>query len=123
MRKPLMIALAVATMAAGFSAGAQVPSPARPGLNAPGPSTPTPQRSHQIRRELTNLDRTIDRAEARHRRSSQNARRLRRDVADIRRMHTRFSRNGLTSHQVRILQDRVNDVRRRLRMKQVNWSR
>lgn len=123
MRKVLVsIALASATVAST----AIVVSPA---MAQPGRGYQQPNRGHQqavhreIRQDINELERRIQRAQQRRTISPREAQGLRREAIQIRQLYNRFSRNGLDRREVRELEQRINRVHRQLRFEQRDWNR
>jgi hypothetical protein len=83
----------------------------------------TPERTGAIRNQIWRLDRDIDRAAQRRAISRVEARQLNRQVQVLRTQYNRYARNGLTFNEVRYLQQRVNNIRVRLRMDRLDWDR
>jgi hypothetical protein len=76
---------------------------------------PTPGRDNQIRADINNLNRNIDRAITRRTISNREATGLRREVAEIQRLYTQYARNGLTQTEQRTLRNRVDRIENVLR--------
>jgi hypothetical protein len=76
---------------------------------------PTPGRDNQIRADINNLNRSIDRAIARRTISNREATGLRRDATEIQRLYTQYARNGLTQTEQRTLRNRVDRIESTLR--------
>jgi hypothetical protein len=111
MRKLLIpIALATASVALAAPASAQHWQP-RPAATA------------QIRQDIGQLDRQIQRARQRRTISPREATSLRREAAQVRRNYAVYQRGGLNRAEVRSLQTQVNRVRVRLRLEQRDWDR
>ena len=83
----------------------------------------TPARNAEIRQDINQLDRAIDRAAARRTISPREASGLRRQARDVQRLYARYQRDGLSRGEARQLQDRVNSVRVALRMERRDWDR
>ncbi len=66
----------------------------------------------QLRSQIAQLDRQIDRAEHRRLLSWSEANRLERRVENLKDMHQRYARNGFTRAELRILDRRVETVHR-----------
>lgn len=77
----------------------------------------------EIREDIQQLDRRIQRAEQRRTISRREATSLRRDASNIRRTYGLYTRNGLDRREVQDLQRRVNIVHARLRYEQRDWDR
>jgi len=88
-----------------------------------------PGRGHQqvihreIRQDINELERRIQRAQQRRTISAREAVALRRQAIQIRQLHARYARNGLNRNEVRELQTRINRVHRQLRFEQRDWDR
>lgn len=67
-----------------------------------------------IEREITQLERQVSRNDNRDRISEREAAGLRRDVAQLRWTYRSYARDGLSSREVRSLQDRIQRIRHRL---------
>ncbi len=76
----------------------------------------TPARAEAIRNQINELQRRIDRNDWRGRISDREARSLRNDVARLQRQFRSYNRNGLSNQEMRILQNRIDNVRTRLHM-------
>lgn len=113
----LMAATALGAAAIPTAASAQVT------IRFGAPGYWTPERTNAIRQQIWNLERDIDRATRNGRLSRGEARSLRNNVRSLRNQYQVFSRNGLNFQEVRVLQDRVNRIRTRLRMERLDWDR
>lgn len=67
-----------------------------------------------IEREISQLERQVARSDNRDRISEREASALRRDVAQLRWTYRSYARNGLSSGEVRNLQDRIQRIRHKL---------
>ncbi|MCW1402567.1 hypothetical protein OKA06_09585 [Novosphingobium sp. MW5] len=67
-----------------------------------------------IEREISQLERQVARSDNRDRISEREAAGLRRDVAQLRWTYRSYARNGLSSGEVRNLQDRIQRIRHKL---------
>lgn len=67
-----------------------------------------------IEREITQLERQVSRSDNRDRISEREAAGLRRDVAQLRWTYRSYARDGLSSREVRNLQDRIQRIRHKL---------
>ena len=67
-----------------------------------------------IEREIAQLERQVSRNDNRDRISEREAAGLRRDVAQLRWTYRSYARDGLSSREVRTLQDRIQRIRHRL---------
>ena len=67
-----------------------------------------------IEREITQLERQVNRGDNRDRISEREAAGLRRDVAQLRWTYRSYARDGLSNREVRTLQDRIQRIRHRL---------
>lgn len=81
-----------------------------------------PSVQQQIRSDINQLDRQIERSQQRRVISQREAQSLRRDALQLRRTLIRFSRNGLDRTEVRQLEISVNQVRQRLRLERRDWD-
>ena len=82
----------------------------------------TPARNSEIRQDIQQLNRAIDRAAARRTISQREATGLRRQARDVQRLYAHYQRDGLSRDEVRQLQSRVNSVRVALRMERRDWD-
>ncbi len=127
MRK-LFVSIALATATVASTAVVMTPAMAQPGRGyqqPPGRGNVTHQRAIQseIRQDINELDRRIQRAEQRRTISRREATALRREAIQIRQLHNRYARNGLDRREVRELEQRINRVHRQLRFEQRDWNR
>jgi chromosome segregation ATPase len=90
-------------LAASLALGIAVPASAA-AWNAPG----------QLRQQIAQLDRQIDRAEANRTISRWEARQLDQRVANIRAMFNSYARGGFTRQELKNLDNRVDEVKRQL---------
>ncbi|MFM6932353.1 MAG: hypothetical protein ACKOUT_08940 [Novosphingobium sp.] len=67
-----------------------------------------------IEREIAQLERQVNRGDNRDRISEREAAGLRRDVAQLRWTYRSYARDGLSSREVRTLQDKIQRIRARL---------
>jgi len=81
----------------------------------------SPQLADAIRRDVQDLKNQIDRAYAKRRIGRNDAVELRREALDIQRQSVWSRRGGLSRDEVRMIQDRVNSVRSRLRLERRDW--
>lgn len=120
-RLPQFIAPALASiLAGGFTLGAmpaQAASydrngpPARYGDSHRAADRYAASRSALVRADIDNLRRDIDRAAARRIISQREAAGLRRDAAEIQRLHASYARGGLDSRELQTLQRKVDRIR------------
>jgi cation diffusion facilitator CzcD-associated flavoprotein CzcO len=113
----LMTATALGAAAIPAAANAQVT------IRYGTPGYWTPERSNAIRQQIWRLDRDIDRAAQNRRITRREEVGLRRDVQWLRNQYNAYSRNGLNFQEVRTLQNRVNQVRAKLRLERSDWDR
>lgn len=113
----LMAATALGAAAIPTAASAQV------SIQFGGPGYWTPERSNSIRTQIWALDRDIDRAERNRTITRRESSGLRRDVRNLQNQFQVYNRNGLNFQEVRTLQQRVNNVRTRLRLERADWDR
>jgi hypothetical protein len=113
----LMTATALGAAAIPAAANAQVT------IRFGTPGYWTPERSNAIRQQIWRLDRDIDRAAQNRRITRREEVGLRRDVQWLRNQYNAYSRNGLNFQEVRTLQNRVNQVRAKLRLERSDWDR
>lgn len=71
--------------------------------------------SHAIRQRIDELQRMVNRNDRRERISEREAAGLRRDVAHLRETYRAMNRDGLSVRESRLLTQRINAVRERLR--------
>ena len=69
---------------------------------------------HEIGREIRQLDRQVDIAKARHQISWREAANLERKVDRLQRLYRNYSRDGLSRSELRVLDNRVDQVKRDL---------
>lgn len=79
--------------------------------NAPQTSV----RDNQLRADISNLNRSIERAVQRRTLTSREAAGYRNDVVQIQRLYTQYARNGLTLAEQRTLRSRVDGLENQLR--------
>lgn len=82
----------------------------------------TPARNSEIRQDINSLRQAINRAAARRTISAREATGLRADARQIQMLYARYARNGLTRAEVTTLENRVNTVRRQLRLERRDWD-
>ena len=70
--------------------------------------------ANAIRTQIEQLERRIQRTDGRDRISEREAASLRRAVYSLRQQYRDYSRNGLTRREVQVLQNRIQQVRRRI---------
>ena len=75
-----------------------------------------------MRQEIAQLDRQIDRAQANRTISNREARQLDQRVANIRAMFNAYARGGFTRTELHNLDNRIDDVKRQLRMQSRDWN-
>lgn len=122
MRKVLVsIALAGATVAS--TAIVAAPAMAQPGRGHHQSDRFQQDIHREIRQDINELERRIQRAQQRRTISPREAQGLRREAIQIRQLYNRFSRNGLDRREVRELEQRINRVHRQLRFEQRDWDR
>ena len=95
--------LVTSALAASLALGIAVPASAA-AWNAPG----------QLRQQIAQLDRQIDRAAANRTISRWEARQLDQRVANIRAMFNNYARGGFTRQELKNLDNRVDEVKRQL---------
>lgn len=84
-------------------------------LGAAAPASAAPHNGHDnIRQEINQLDRQIDRAQERRLISMREADRLDRKVDQLRDLHVRYAKNGFTGTELRILDQRIDGVKRQI---------
>ncbi|KPH67362.1 hypothetical protein ACLIMP_00695 [Novosphingobium aerophilum] len=70
----------------------------------------TPNREAKIRSDIAGLRSQIDRAAARRTISQREATGLRRDAAEIQRLHASYARGGLNPREMQTLESKINRV-------------
>lgn len=88
-------------------------------LGAAAPASAAPHNGHDngrdnIRQEIAQLDRQIDRAQERRLISKREADRLDRKVDQLRDLHVRYAKSGFTRTELRILDQRIDGVKRQI---------
>lgn len=83
----------------------------------------TPVRDASIRSDINDLRRDIDRAAAHRAISEREARGLRREATDIRRLYASYARDGLSRWEVQSLQRKVDRVHVALHMERRDHDR
>jgi hypothetical protein len=101
----------IATLGLGMMAPAQAQSYGR----HHDAGRPTPVRDANIRADISNLNRAIDRAIARRTISNREATGLKREAVQVQRLYTQYARNGLTASETRTLRNRVDWIENALR--------
>ena len=96
---------------ASLALGLAVPASAAQ-WNAPG----------QVRQQIAELDWHIDRAQANRAITNREARMLDYRVANIRAMFNSYARGGFTRTELNNLDNRIDDVKRQLRMQKNDWD-
>jgi chromosome segregation ATPase len=91
-------------LAAALTLGAAVPASAAAWV----------QDARQLRSQIIQLDRQIDRAEQRRLLSSREANQLERRVENLKDLHSRYARNGFTRAELRVLDQRIDTVKRQV---------
>jgi len=120
MRKLNKIVAPALIAAMGLGVGISSAEAAPYGHHNPG--RPTPYRDANIRADIDNLNRNIDRAIARRTISPREAAGLKRQAVQVQRLYSAYARNGLTPAEVRTLQTRVDQIRSALRMERTDWN-
>jgi len=85
------------------------------GAAAPAMAQPTPYRSDGIRNQIEELAKRVNRSDNRDRISEREARALRSDVRRLQGQYRAFNRDGLQRNEVRTLQQRIDQIKVRLR--------
>jgi proline dehydrogenase len=109
------IVLSVAAAMAAGTAATAVPASAQTWR-----IQPVVQR--EIRQDINQLERRIERAAQRRVISPREASQLRRDADRLERSYYRFARNGLTRYEVAQLETGVNRLHQRLRIERRDWD-
>ena len=89
--------------------------PGQPNINHHVMGRPTPGSQSNIRSEINDLNRQINRAEERRTISKREANTLKRDVTQVQRLYTSYARNGLSRDETRTLQNRVDRIQSALK--------
>ncbi len=84
------------------------------GAAVPASAATWGQDARQLRSQITQLDRQIDRAEQRRLLSSREANQLERKVENLKDLHSRYARNGFTRAELRMLDQRIDTVKRQV---------
>lgn len=84
------------------------------GAAVPASAAPWQQDARELRNQIVQLDRLIDRAEQRRLLSSREANQLERKVENLKDLHSRYARNGFTRAELRILVRRIDTVKRQV---------
>ena len=95
--------LIASALAASLALGAAIPATAAPFQGA-----------GNIRQQIAQLDRKVERAESRHLISRQEAQRLDRLVNQVQNLHASLARNGLSRAELRVLDQRIDTVERKI---------
>ena len=80
----------------------------------PVAARPTTVRDAHVWQEIAQLDRAVDRANARHAVSGREAAGLHRQVGDLKQQYRRFAANGITPGEANTLKARVHAIEERL---------
>ena len=107
--------LSVAAAAAAVTATIAVPASAQAWRMQPAVE-------REIRQDINQLERRIDRAAQRRIISPREATSLRREADRLERTYYRFARNGFTRHEVAQLERGVNRLHQRLRIERRDWD-
>jgi len=122
MRKTILSAVLSTLIAAGVATPAMAQQQQyRPGSNQAEAARLTPGRNADIRDDIRDLDRKIDRALSHRAISQREANGLHRDASDVRRLYARYANHGLSAREHRTLEQRVSAITSRLR--QERWDR
>ena len=92
------------------------------GAVSPAMAQRTPYRADQIRAQINELQRRVDRSDYRNRISEREARGLRNDVRDLQATFRAYNRNGLNNAEMRTLNHRIDNIRARLRIERRDWN-
>lgn len=84
-------------------------------LATPASAAPGMRGGWQIGKEISQLERQVERAQQRRLISWNEATRLHRQVDQLQNLHTRYARGGFTNAELRILDNRIDNVKRQLR--------
>lgn len=71
--------------------------------------------SRDLRSQINQLDREVDRAQNRRLISNREAQRLDREVNQLERLHAQYARNGFSRVELRTLENRIDQVQRMVR--------
>lgn len=77
---------------------------------------------NQIRAQINELERRVERNDGRNRISPREAQGLRRDIRALRNQYQAFNRNGLDRGEIRTLNTRIDNIRTRLRIERRDWD-
>lgn len=81
---------------------------------APASARPEAGRSTATWNHIVQLERDVNRADARNTVSDREASAIRRDIAAVKQQYRRFSANGINSNEARMIDGRVAQIRQRL---------
>lgn len=114
--------IAAPVMLAALALGAVSPAMAQPRH----PQSHQQQRggynANQIRAQIAELQRRIDRNDFRGRISERETRALRNDVRNLQNTFRAYNRNGLDRREVATLNNRIDNIRGRLRIESRDWN-
>ena len=82
----------------------------------------TPVRADQIRAQINWLQTRIDRRDNRDRISEREARALRQDVRGLQATFRAYNRNGLDRREMSVLNQRIDNIRTRMRIETRDWN-
>jgi hypothetical protein len=82
----------------------------------------SPSVHREIRSDINQLDRRIERATERRTISRREAAGLRQQATNLKRLYLRFSRNGLDRREVAQLELQINRLHQRLRVERRDWD-
>jgi septal ring factor EnvC (AmiA/AmiB activator) len=82
----------------------------------------TPQRTDQIRAQISELQQRVNRNDRRDRISQRESVALRRDVANLQATFRSYNRNGLNNAELRTLNARIDNIRTRLHIERRDWN-
>ncbi len=80
----------------------------------PAAARPTPIRSNHVWNDIVQLERDVNRADARDTISEREAAGLRAQIAELKADYNRLKRNGLSPANARALENRIHQLRARL---------
>ena len=114
--------IVIPALIAAAALGAANPAAAQQWQHTGSPGHYTPVRADAIRAQLNDLQRRIERNDRRDRISGREYAGLRHDISSVRRQFQRANRNGLTETEFRVLRNRIDNIRARLRMERADWD-
>ena len=111
----LVAALALSAVAPGIAEAAPAHQTSRHDAPRQQAAHITPKREASIRADISGLRAQIDRAATRRTISQREAAGLRKEAADIQRLHATYARGGLNEREMQTLERRIDKVHTALR--------